>query len=107
MTRPALLDGEARDRALSELAAMGWTHDPVRDAVSRHFRFRDFSDAFGWMTRVALEAEKLDHHPEWFNVWNRVDAVLTTHDVAGLTDLDLKLARAMTRLAGQVVPPAP
>ena len=57
--------------------------------------------------RVALEAEKLDHHPEWFNVWNRVDAVLTTHDVAGLTDLDLKLARAMTRLAGQVVPPAP
>jgi len=105
MTRPALLDGDLRDRALSELAAMGWTYEPARDAVSRHFRFRDFSDAFGWMTRVAMEAEKLDHHPEWFNVWNRVDVVLTTHDVAGLTELDLKLARAMTRLAERAAPP--
>lgn len=100
MTRPARLEGDARDTALTELAATGWVPVEGRDAVQKSFRFNDFSAAFGWMTRVAFEAERLDHHPEWTNVWNRVDVVLTTHQPRGLTGLDLALARAMDRLAG-------
>ncbi|MCC0075624.1 MAG: 4a-hydroxytetrahydrobiopterin dehydratase [Rhodobacter sp.] len=98
--RPTLLTGSERQSALGTLTAAGWAHDPARDAVAKTFRFADFNAAFGWMTRVALLAEKLDHHPEWRNVWNRVEVVLTTHDVKGLTVLDLDLAQAMDRLAG-------
>jgi 4a-hydroxytetrahydrobiopterin dehydratase len=98
--RPEKLQGTERDSALAELHALGWVHDDDRDAVAKTFRFKDFSAAFGWMTRVALEAEKLDHHPEWKNVYNRVSVELTTHDVNGLTVLDLELARAMDRMAG-------
>ncbi|MCB1405244.1 MAG: 4a-hydroxytetrahydrobiopterin dehydratase [Rhodobacteraceae bacterium] len=97
--RPKKLQGADREAALAQLAAAGWMHDATRDAVAKDFRFTDFSAAFGWMTRVALEAEKLDHHPEWLNVYNRVEVVLTTHDVKGLTVLDLDLARAMDRFA--------
>lgn len=98
--RPHKLDPEARAAALAGLAASGWVAVEGRDAISRNFRFRDFNAAFGFMTRVALVAEKLDHHPEWSNVWNRVTVTLTTHDAGGLTELDVKLAEAMDRLAG-------
>lgn len=77
-----------------------WTMVEGRDALRRSYKFADFSAAFGFMTRVALVAEKMDHHPEWFNVYNRVDVVLSTHDAGGLTDLDVKLATAMDKLAG-------
>ena len=76
-----------------------WAPVDGRDAIQRSFKFKDFSAAFGFMTRVALIAEKLDHHPEWFNVWNRVDVTLSTHDAGGLTALDIKLATAMDALA--------
>lgn len=101
MTRIALLTPEARADALHELSA--WTHDPARDAVSRELVFKTFSQAWGFMSRVALKAEALNHHPEWRNVYNRVDITLTTHDAGGLTELDLALARFIDRLA----PPAP
>ena len=77
----------------------GWTWDEARDAIARGFRFADFSAAFGFMTRVALAAEAMDHHPEWTNNWNRVDIVLTTHDAKGLTAKDLELARRIDMLA--------
>ena len=79
----------------AELLSAGWAMVDGRDAVKKSFAFKNFVEAFGWMTKVALRAEKLNHHPEWFNVYKRVDAVLSTHDAGGLTELDLKLARAM------------
>lgn len=83
------------------LAALpGWTLVEEREAITRRFAFADFSAAFGFMTRVALAAEKLDHHPEWSNVWNRVDITLATHDAGGLTELDMTLAAIIDRLAG-------
>ncbi|MCV6592088.1 MAG: 4a-hydroxytetrahydrobiopterin dehydratase [Silicimonas sp.] len=91
----ARLEGDARVAALAELQAAGWSLVEGRDAVRRDFKFASFADAWGWMSRVAVIAEKLDHHPEWFNVYNRVEVVLTTHSVKGLSDLDLRLARAM------------
>lgn len=96
MTRPARLPpGADRDAALSPLLASGWALSEGRDALERTFRFKDFVEAFGWMTRAALLAERMDHHPEWSNVWNRVSVTLTTHDAGGLTDLDIRLAQAM------------
>jgi 4a-hydroxytetrahydrobiopterin dehydratase len=76
-----------------------WTVVEARDAIHRTFLFRDFNAAFGFMTRVALEAEKLDHHPEWANVWNRVEVVLTTHDAGGVTERDVALAQFMDAAA--------
>ena len=89
------LTGEARETALAELATAGWVHDVTRDALTKSYRFRDFAEAFGWMTRMALWAEQLNHHPEWFNVYNRVEVTLTTHDADGLSALDVKLAKKM------------
>ena len=80
---------------LAPLLDEGWTMVEGRDAISRRFKFADFAEAFGWMTRVALIAEKMDHHPEWFNVYNRVDVTLTTHDADGLSTRDIALARKM------------
>lgn len=97
--RVAKLTDDARSEALRRLSERGWRHDPARDAISKNYRFKGFSGAFGWMTQVALLAEKLDHHPEWFNVYNRVEVTLTTHDVRGLTELDLQLADRMDQLA--------
>ena len=94
---PKLTDAERQD-ALAALP--GWTHDGTRDAISKSFRFRDFGEAFAFMTRVALEAEKANHHPEWSNVWNRVDIVLTTHDAGGLTGRDVALATKIEEIAG-------
>jgi 4a-hydroxytetrahydrobiopterin dehydratase len=76
----------------------GWTPVAGRDAIRRDFRFRDFSEAWGFMARVALLAEKQDHHPEWSNVWNRVEIVLTTHDAGGLSARDVALAAAIDAL---------
>lgn len=92
------LDGAARRTALAELT--GWTALSDRDAISRTFKFTTFNEAFGFMARVALKAEQLNHHPEWFNVYNRVEVTLTTHDCGGLSGLDVKLARFMDKLAG-------
>ena len=78
----------------------GWIAVDGREAIQKTFRFKDFNQAFGFMTRVALHAEKLDHHPEWFNVYNRVDVSLATHDAGGVTELDVKLARLMDAAAG-------
>ena len=94
------LSGEARTAALAKLS--GWREVKDRDAIAKRFQFKDFSEAFGFMIRAALIAEKLDHHPEWFNVYNKVDVTLSTHDAGGLTDLDVKLAEAMDKLAAPV-----
>ena len=77
----------------------GWTFDLGRQGIRRSFRFKDFSEAFAFMTRVALAAEKVDHHPDWSNVWNKVDILLTTHDAGGLTGRDVDLARTIDSLA--------
>ncbi|MEG3177910.1 4a-hydroxytetrahydrobiopterin dehydratase [Sphingomonas sp. RB3P16] len=77
-----------------------WDYDEARDAITRTFTFADFSEAFAFMTRVALLAEKADHHPEWSNVWNRVDILLTTHDAGGLSHKDVALAEAIDVLLG-------
>jgi 4a-hydroxytetrahydrobiopterin dehydratase len=92
------LTGDARKAALAKLA--GWSEVKDRDAITRTFVFRDFNEAFGFMTRAALIAEKLDHHPEWFNVYKTVTVTLSTHDAGGLTERDVTLAEAMNRLAG-------
>ena len=81
--------------ALDPLLANGWSLAEGRDAITKTFRFKDFRQAFGWMTGIALLAEKMDHHPEWSNVYNRVEVTLTTHDAGGLSALDVALAQAM------------
>jgi 4a-hydroxytetrahydrobiopterin dehydratase len=92
------LAGDVRKSALGRLK--GWSEVPGRDAITRKFVFADFNQAFGFMTRAALVAEKLDHHPEWFNVYKTVEVTLSTHDAGGLTERDIKLAEAMDKLAG-------
>lgn len=94
------LDQAARDAELAPLFEAGWTLDAERDAISKSYKFANFADAFGFMTRAAIWAEKWNHHPEWSNVWNRVDVTLTTHDAGGLSALDVKLARKLDSLAG-------
>ena len=93
------LTNEGRKVALARLA--GWSEVKGRDAITRKFVFRDFNEAFGFMTRAALVAEKLDHHPEWFNVYKNVEVTLATHDAGGVTELDIELAEAMDRLASR------
>lgn len=90
MNRAKLTQAE-RAAALAELP--GWTEVDGRDAIRKTYKFPDFNAAFAFMTRVALKAEKMDHHPEWFNVYNRVEMTLSTHDAGGVTGLDLELAR--------------
>ncbi len=94
------LDDAERRAAIDGLS--GWTDVKDRDAIYKTFTFQDFSEAFGFMTRAALVAEKMDHHPEWFNVWNRVDVTLSTHDAGGLTARDIKLATAMDKIGKAV-----
>ncbi|MBL6854486.1 MAG: 4a-hydroxytetrahydrobiopterin dehydratase [Alphaproteobacteria bacterium] len=91
------LDAGARANALKKL--LHWKEVEGRDAISRSFRFKDFNEAFGFMTRAALLADKLDHHPEWFNVYNKVDVTLSTHDAGGLTQNDIDMATAMDAFA--------
>ena len=89
----------AEERAVALAALSGWTWNAERDAIEKTFRVADFSAAFGFMTRVALAAEQADHHPEWTNVWNRVDIVLTTHSAGGLTEKDIDLANRIDGFA--------
>jgi len=91
------LSAAARKAVLARLD--GWSEVKGRDAISKKFVFADFNEAFGFMVRAALVAEKLDHHPEWFNVYKTVEVTLSTHDAGGLTELDVKLAEAMNKFA--------
>lgn len=97
-TIPRLIE-PARSEGLARLTR--WQLQPGRDAIVRSFQFADFNAAWGFMARVALLAEKADHHPEWFNVYNRVDITLSTHDAGGLSQRDLDLAAAIDRVAGE------
>lgn len=94
MSRPAKIGAAAALRDLE-----GWAPAKDRDAIVKTFRFENFNAAFGWMTRVAMAADKLDHHPEWFNVYSRVEVLLATHDAGGVTALDVELARLMDEAA--------
>lgn len=99
MGRERLTETE-RTAALAALS--GWTLVEGREAIARSYKFKDFNAAFGFMTRVALKAEQLDHHPEWTNVWNRVDVTLTTHSAKGLTELDVALARHCDAVTAEI-----
>jgi 4a-hydroxytetrahydrobiopterin dehydratase len=94
------LSAEARKSALQGLP--GWTETPGREAIARTFVFKDFNEAFGFMSRAALVAEKNDHHPEWRNVYKTVEVVLSTHDAGGVTRLDVELARTLNAIASQL-----
>jgi 4a-hydroxytetrahydrobiopterin dehydratase len=96
----AKLSAEARKAALKELS--GWHEVAGRDAIERTFSFKDFNEAFGFMARAALVAEKSDHHPEWRNVYKTVEVVLSTHDSGGVTARDIELAKAMNAIAKQL-----
>lgn len=91
------LSGQARTDALATLD--GWSAVPDRDAIKKSFKFADFNEAWGFMTRVALAADKADHHPEWSNVYNKVEIVLSTHDAGGVSDKDVALARFIDSIA--------
>lgn len=96
----AKLTQDQTEIALARLP--GWTHASDRNAITKRFQFKNFAQAFGWMTQIALAAEKMDHHPEWFNVYRRVDVTLSTHDAGGLTNLDVELASIMNTIAGEM-----
>jgi len=93
------LSNEERAAALQVLQTSGWAHEAGRDALSKSFKFKDFITAWAWMSAVAMVSEKMNHHPEWSNIYNRVEVTLTTHDANGLTQLDLDLARKMDAIA--------
>jgi 4a-hydroxytetrahydrobiopterin dehydratase len=93
----AKLAGKARTQALSSIKS--WKKVRGRDAIQKSFRFADFNEAWGFMTRVAMAAEKADHHPEWFNVYNKVEIVLSTHDAGGLSEKDVALAKVIDSIA--------
>ena len=92
------LEGDARAAAIGGLD--GWTEVDGRDAIGKEFQFKTFNQAFGFMSRVALKAEKMDHHPEWFNVYNKVVVTLSTHDAGGVTQKDIDLAGFMDKAGG-------
>lgn len=97
-SRPKRLEGSDRAHALAGLS--GWHPVEDRDAIAKTFKFADFNEAFGFMSRVAMMAERMDHHPEWFNVYSRVEVTLSTHDAEGVTALDVRLAKFMDGVAG-------
>ncbi len=99
---PVLSEAQ-REQALARLT--GWSIDAARGGIARSLRFRDFGEAFAFMTRVALEAEKADHHPQWTNVWNRIDIFLTTHSAGGLTGRDIALAGRIDEIFAQLAAP--
>jgi 4a-hydroxytetrahydrobiopterin dehydratase len=88
------------ERQVALAALPGWTYDPARNGIAKSFKFGDFGEAFAFMTRIALAAEKADHHPEWSNVWNKVDILLSTHDQGGVTEKDFALAGEIEKIAG-------
>ena len=93
----AVLSESERNEALEGLA--GWSFEGARNGIAKSFKFADFGEAFAFMTRVALAAEKADHHPDWRNVWNRVDILLSTHDEGGVTGKDVALAKAIEEMS--------
>ncbi|XP_048778213.1 pterin-4-alpha-carbinolamine dehydratase-like [Ostrea edulis] len=93
------LETDEREDALSPLKTAGWTMVEGRDAIYKEFLFKDFNEAFGFMTRVAIQADKMDHHPEWFNVYNKVQITLSTHDYGGLSHRDVTLANFIEKCA--------
>lgn len=101
-----VLTGDQRAHELRDLLASGWRELEGRDAIGKQYRFRNFSEAWGWMSRVALAAEKADHHPEWRNVYRDVEVVLNSHDAGGVTERDVRLARRMDRIREAMQPPA-
>uniref|UniRef100_G1T2V8 4a-hydroxytetrahydrobiopterin dehydratase n=1 Tax=Oryctolagus cuniculus TaxID=9986 RepID=G1T2V8_RABIT len=96
------LTAEERREAVLDLKAAGWAELSERDAIYKEFSFKNFNQAFGFMSRVALQAEKMNHHPEWFNVYNKVQITLTSHDRGGLTRRDVKLAKFIEKAAASV-----
>ncbi|XP_010717599.2 pterin-4-alpha-carbinolamine dehydratase 2 isoform X3 [Meleagris gallopavo] len=96
------LTAEERNQVLLDLKASGWSESGERDAIYKEFNFKNFNQAFGFMTRVALQAEKMNHHPEWFNVYNKVQITLISHDCGGLTKRDVKLAQFIDKAAASV-----
>ncbi|XP_010074675.1 PREDICTED: pterin-4-alpha-carbinolamine dehydratase, partial [Pterocles gutturalis] len=96
------LSAEEREQLLPNLRAVGWNEVEGRDAIFKEFHFKDFNRAFGFMTRVALQAEKLDHHPEWFNVYNKVHITLSTHECGGLSERDINLASFIEQVAASL-----
>jgi 4a-hydroxytetrahydrobiopterin dehydratase len=103
MPKMLKLTPEERTKDLATtVLANGWTMDNTgRDAIQKKYNFKDFNEAFGFMTRVALKADKMDHHPEWFNVYNRVEVTLSTHDCSGLSQNDVELANFMDQLVAK------
>ena len=99
MLSPPLTDDE-RVKYLPELKAAGWELQTDRDALKKTFEFTNFIEAFGWMSRIAIWSEKMNHHPEWFNVYRTVEVLLTSHDVDGLSMRDVSMAQKMDKLAG-------
>lgn len=99
MFQPAKLTAEERVETLEPLLQNGWKVQENRDAIYKEFLFKNFNEAFGFMTRTALLAEKMDHHPEWFNVYNKVQVTLSSHDVNGLSSRDVRLANFMDKAA--------
>ncbi|XP_062976829.1 pterin-4-alpha-carbinolamine dehydratase 2 [Elgaria multicarinata webbii] len=96
------LTTEERNQVLYDLKAAGWSELTERDAIYKEFNFKTFNQAFGFMTRIALQAEKMNHHPEWFNVYNKVQITLISHDCGGLTKRDVKLAQFIDKAAASV-----
>lgn len=96
------LTAEERTQVLLDLKASGWSESGERDAIYKEFNFKNFNQAFGFMTRVALQAEKMNHHPEWFNVYSKVQITLISHDCGGLTKRDVKLAQFIDKAAASV-----
>ena len=99
---PSKLEGSDRENKLAYLKENGWNVVDGRDAIFKRYLFKNFNEAFGFMTRTALKAETMDHHPEWFNVYNKVEVTLSTHDAGGLTDNDVNLAKFMDSAAKAV-----
>jgi len=93
------LDGTDREQALIPLRSTGWTEVAGRDAIYKEFQFKNFNQAWGFMSRIALHAERMDHHPEWFNVYNKVQITLSSHDVNGLSNRDIRMALFMDKIA--------
>uniref|UniRef100_A0A915PUX5 4a-hydroxytetrahydrobiopterin dehydratase n=1 Tax=Setaria digitata TaxID=48799 RepID=A0A915PUX5_9BILA len=93
-----ILNEQQRKHLLAPLIDKGWKMVDGRDAIRKNLQFKDFSEAFGFMTRVAMYAEKMNHHPEWFNVYNKIEVTLTSHDVSGLSEKDIKLACYIEKL---------
>ncbi|XP_012506804.1 PREDICTED: pterin-4-alpha-carbinolamine dehydratase 2 [Propithecus coquereli] len=96
------LTAEERKQIILDLTGAGWSVSSDRDAIYKEFSFKNFNQAFGFMSRVALQAEKMNHHPEWFNVYNKVQITLTSHDYGGLTKKDVKLAKFIEKAAASV-----